>query len=288
MKRAQPACSNRRQNLRLMVAGSLFLMATCNLGWAQIPAVTGISAEHDPRLRDFQVFEFRRYKVKEGEREHFALYFDTYFPDAFQQLGAIVAGSLLERGNRDGFTWIRGFHTIDDRAVANAAFYYGSLWNEHRDTLNNLMVDSDNVLLLRPLSPEHSIITLPAVDPVTEPDGARGIVVAQVFAVKPNSVDAFAKAAETTFAEYRAAGAREAGILLTLDVKNNFPQLPIRTDGPFLVWLGILKDNQMLDTAFMPVVERSVTILTGTGLLRGTPELIVLDPTRRSRLRWLR
>ena len=41
-------------------------------------------------LNDFQVIEFRRYIVKEGEREHFAEYFERYFPEAFQQLGAIA------------------------------------------------------------------------------------------------------------------------------------------------------------------------------------------------------
>ena len=48
-----------------------------------------------------------------------------------------------------------------------------------------------------------------------------------MFAVKANGVEAFAKEAESTFANYRAAGAREAGVLVTLDAKNNFPQLPI-------------------------------------------------------------
>jgi hypothetical protein len=148
------------------------------------------------------------------------------------------------------------------------------------------MTDSDNVMLLRPLSAEREVTILPAVDPVTEPNGAQGVVVAQIFAVKANSVEAFAKQAETTFASYRAAGAREAGVLATLDVTNNFPQLPIRTDGPYLVWLGILKDNQMLEKQFTPVAERSLQSLSATGLLRSTPELVVMNPTPRSRLRW--
>jgi hypothetical protein len=71
-----------------------------------------------------------------------------------------------------------------------------------------------------------------------------------------------------------------------LDVKNNYPQLPFRTDGPFLVWLGILRDDQALQ-GFIPVADRSLTSLTATGLLRSAPELVVLDPTPRSRLRWL-
>jgi hypothetical protein len=142
-------------------------------------------------------------------------------------------------------------------------------------------------MLLRPLAPEQGVTILPAVDPVTEATGAEGIVVAQIFAVKAGGVEAFAKAAEATLAGYRAAGAREAGVLVTLDVANNFPQLPVRTDGPYLVWLGILKDNHALETEFTQVAERSLQSLAATGLLRGAPELIVLDPTHRSRLRWL-
>jgi len=266
----------------------LMVIAVCNLTLAQTRQTTGKAPlEQNQHRSEFQVFEFRRYAIKEGEREHFAQYFESYFPEAFQQLGAIAAGSFFERKNQSGFTWIRGFHTIEDRAVANAAFYYGSVWKEHKKTLNDLMTDSDNVMLLRPLSPERGVPILPAVDPVSEASGAQGIVVAQIFAVKANSVEAFAKEAETTFASYQAAGAREAGVLVTLDVTNTFPQLPIRTDGPYLLWMGIFKDNQMLENEFAPVAERSLPSFSETGLLRAAPELVILDPTHRSRLRWL-
>jgi hypothetical protein len=238
-------------------------------------------------LKDFQVIEFRRYTVKEGERERFAEYFESYFPEAFQQMGAMAFGQFFERKNPVGFTWMRGFKNTDARAVINAGFYYGPLWREHAFTMNSLMVDSNNVLLLRPLNPERGVTVLPSVDPVTERKGAQGVVVAQIFAVKANSVDAFAQEAEAAFSGYRAAGAREAGVLVTLDAPNNFPQLPVRTDGPYLVWLGIVKDNQSLETQFTPLAERSSKSLSATGLLRGAPELVILDPTRRSRLRWL-
>jgi len=270
--------------------GLATVIAVCNLTGAQSAQPTAKAfMEPAAHLSDFQAIEFRRYTIKETgqEREQFAQYFDTYFPESFQQVGAIAAGSFLERKNQSGFTWIRGFHTIEDRATANAAFYGGSVWKEHKKTMNDLMIDTDNVMLLRPLSPERGLTILPAVDPVVEVNGAQGIVVAQIFAIKANSVEAFAKEAETTFASYRAAGVREAGVLVTLDVPNNYPQLPVRSDGPFLVWLGILKDNQILENDFTPLADRSVQSLSATGLLRGTPELIVLNPTHRSRLRWL-
>jgi hypothetical protein len=82
-------------------------------------------------LNDFQVIEFRRYIIKEGEREHFAEYFESYFPEALQQLGAIAFGQFFERKNPVRFTWIRGFKNTDARAIINAGFYYGPLWKEH-------------------------------------------------------------------------------------------------------------------------------------------------------------
>jgi len=152
--------------------------------------------------------------------------------------------------------------------------------------MNDRLIDHTNVLLLRPLSPERGVTVLPAVDPIGEEKGAQGLVIAQVFAVRAGSVDAFAQSAEPMFAAYRASGVREAGVLVTLDVPNNFPRLPFRTDGPYLVWLGIVKDDQVLATRVKPLAERSLHSLSATGLLRAAPELIVLHPARRSRLRW--
>jgi hypothetical protein len=238
-------------------------------------------------LKDFQVIEFRRYAIKEGARAQFACYFESYFPEAFQQMGAFIFGQLLNRRNPSEFIWIRGFHNMDDRAKINQDFYSGPLWKEHSSKMNDRLIDHTNVLLLKPLNPERGIVVLPAVDPVREGKGAGGVVIAQIFAIKSGDVDTFARKAEETFTIYRAAGAREAGVLVTLDAPNNFPRLPFRTDGPYLVWLGILKDDLMLEKSFIPLVERASAALSSANLLREAPELIVLDPSSRSRLRWL-
>ena len=66
--------------------------------------MTSKAMDHVKHLQDFQVIEFRRYTIKEGEREHFAEYFESYFPEAFQQMGAIVFGQFFERRNPVGFT----------------------------------------------------------------------------------------------------------------------------------------------------------------------------------------
>lgn len=245
---------------------------------------------HDTTMttsNDYTVIELRRYTIKDGRAGDFARYFETWFPEAFQQLGALALGQFTEPDAPDKFTWLRAFRSMDARAVANASFYYGPVWKEHRNQLNDLMVDSDDVLLLRPLDAARSVPALAAVDLLREPGGAQGIVVAQVFPVEPRALPQFERASAAAFGRYREAGAREAGLLVTLDAPNNFPQLPVRTDGPFIVWLGVFDSIDTVRTRLHPLAGQAAAQLKDAGLLRGQPMLLVLEPTPRSRLRWI-
>src|SRR5579872_547682 len=103
-------------------------------------------------LGSFQAIEFRRYHTSPGERDRFTSYFETLFPEAMEQLGVLVLGSFHERSDSTAFTWLRGFHTISDRPIANSAFYYGPVWKEYRTRVNAILPDSDNVMLLTPLA----------------------------------------------------------------------------------------------------------------------------------------
>lgn len=247
---------------------------------------TRAALESVAHLNNYQVVELRRYDIAPGQRDRFVRYFDAYFPEAFEQLDCMVFGQFEDRAAPTKFVWLRGYHDINARPIADAAFYYGPVWREHRVKVNALFPgESDNVLLLRPLNANTGVTVLPAVDPVDDSHHARGVAVAQIFAVKKGDEDAFAERAQAAFKRYASAQVHPAGVLVTLDVPNNFPQLPIRTDGPFLVWLGLVENDAALKH-FEPLatdVERS---LESTGMLRGTPERLVLDPTPRSRLRW--
>jgi hypothetical protein len=256
------------------------------------PAAMPLAADMDSavmetvaHLGDFPVVELRRYTVAQGQRARFTAWFDTYFPEAFEQLGAMVFGQFLERGDPDHFLWLRGYHDINARPIVNSAFYYGPLWKEHRTKVNAILPDSDNVLLLQPL-PGEPIPLLPAVDPVDEPRGAEGIVVAQLLPLAAGRETEFATDAGSLFDRYRIEGVRPAGVLATLDVPNNFPQLPVREDGPWLVWLGIARDEEALRRLRDAMAATERELVDGGGL-RGAPETIVMDPSPRSRLRWL-
>ena len=228
----------------------------------------------------YPIIEFRRYTTVEGGQAAFARYFDTLFPEAFQQLGAMALGQFTEPERRNSFLWLRGFGSWEQRAVANAAFYYGPVWKEHKATLNGLMTDSDNVLLLRPLHAGSGVPALPAVDPLREPDGAQGALVAMLYAVQPGALECFAELAAPAFAAWHVAGWQQAGLLATLDMPNNFPQLPVRGDGPHLVWLGVAARGSTAPAA-------EAVGQAALALLREPPQRILLRPTQRSRLRAL-
>jgi hypothetical protein len=238
-------------------------------------------------LTDFPLVELRRYSIRDGERARFSEDFQTFFPEAFEQLSVMVFGTFLERQRPNVFTWLRGFRSNYDRGAANAAFYYGPVWREHRSQMNDRIQDSDNVLQLTPVSADRSVPVFPAVAPLVGGEAPRGVVVAQITPVRSDGMDAFLRAAEETFAKFRSAGLVELALLRSLDAPNPFPQLPVRGDGPFVVWLGIAEASSRLDTETLPVLKDGGANPRTTDLLSGEPELLLLDPTRRSRLRWL-
>ncbi len=233
-------------------------------------------------LGPFGVVELGRYTVVPGEAANFARYFESFSPEAFQQLGALVYGHFLERDAPQRFTWLRAFRDMDARAVFKASFYYGPLWKEHRAALNSRLLDWHDVLMLRPYSPEHTVPILPAVDPLAEPQGAQGMVLADIFAVAPELVDDFARLASERLSHH-ADGTRPAGLLVTLDEPNNFPQHPVRADGPFLVSLTLV-ENQAAAERFAAGIPDLPD--DARACLRGDTERITLLPAHRSRLRW--
>ena len=240
-----------------------------------------LAPEH---LRGFDVVELRRYTVSPGQRARFAAWFDAYFPEAFEQLGAMVFGQFLERDAPDHFFWLRGYHDLLDRPVVNSAFYYGPLWREHRTKVNAILPDSDNVLLMRAV-PGHSIPVLPAVDPLDEARGTHGTLVVQLLPVYAGRTDAVVATVGEADARLPREGVLDAGLLQTLDVPNNFPQLPVRNDGSWVAWICMTRDAGALARveSAMDAVERE---LAAAGELRAGAERIVASPTPRSRLRW--
>ncbi|KDN19788.1 NIPSNAP family protein [Amycolatopsis rifamycinica] len=158
---------------------------------------------------DFEaVVELRRYTLHPGRRDELIELFEREFVEPQEAAGAHLFGLFRVPSAPDEFVWLRGFPSMAARKEALEQFYFGPAWKAHRAAANATMIDSDNVLLLRPVRRG-----------LAAPPPGTGVHVTVSLGSSP--------APESAFAAFE-----------TEPSENTFPQLPVRTDGPFSVWFS--------------------------------------------------
>src|SRR5215831_5247716 len=110
------------------------------------------------------VFELRQYTLYGGKRDTLISLFEKNFIESQDAVGAHIIGTFRDLDDPDRFAWLRGFRDMQARQQALDAFYGSTpAWLAHKKEANTTMVDSDNVLLLRPaLSPPNFRRSTPA------------------------------------------------------------------------------------------------------------------------------
>lgn len=99
------------------------------------------------------VFELRQYTLYGGKRDTLISLFEKNFIETQDVVGAHVLGTFRDLDDPDRFVWLRGFRDMQTRPQALEAFYgHSPAWLAHKKEANATMVDSDNILLLRPAS----------------------------------------------------------------------------------------------------------------------------------------
>ncbi len=176
------------------------------------------------------VFELRNYTLRPGKREVLIDLFERHFVESQDVHGAHVYGTFRNLDDPDRFVWIRGFVDMDARAAALDAFYTGPVWREHRAGANATMIDSDDVLKLRPIS--GALSWAPA---QRQPVGATGLpsslFVATIYFLAPRTDEAFA----ALFAEAAEPVLLNAGATFATEHSaNSFPNLPVRDETVFV------------------------------------------------------
>jgi hypothetical protein len=86
-----------------------------------------------------------------GARQTLIELFEREFVETQEAVGNRVLGTFCDDDDPHCFVWLRGFVDMQSRLDALRAFYEGPVWARHKDAANATMIDSDNVLLLRPL-----------------------------------------------------------------------------------------------------------------------------------------
>jgi hypothetical protein len=214
------------------------------------------------------VGELRQYTLRPGRREELVDLFERELLEPQEQLGMQVLGTFRDLDRPDRFVWLRGFPDMAARAQALTAFYDGPVWARHREAANATMLDSDDVLLLRPVGGTAR--------PSTAADaGAAPVLTAEVLLLRRPVDAAFLRwyAAEVEPVLERA-GSRRVALLETEPARNTFPRLPVREGEHAVVRLA--RSPAGSGPTVAPELEQHLAV---------PPRLLRLEPTPRSRLR---
>jgi hypothetical protein len=230
------------------------------------------------------IVELRQYTLHPGQRETLTELFEREFVETQEAVGMKVIGQFRDLDDPDRFVWLRGFPDMAARARALEAFYDGPVWAEHRDAANATMIDSDDVLLLRPARPGSGFRLTGERAPVRATTSPDVLVVATIYPVRePEAADVaafFESAVEPALA---GSGAAVLAVLVTESSPNTFPRLPVREGEHVLVSFTSFADRADYER-HQAALSDSNRLLELRSRLRGEPQVLRLAPTPRSHL----
>jgi NIPSNAP len=196
------------------------------------------------------VVELRQYTLYGGQRDTLIELFEREFVIPQERLGLRLLGQFRDLDDPDRFVWLRGFASWEERPQALCAFYTGEAWKAHREAANATMIDSDNVLLLRPARASSGFAA------AERDQRPAGIITASIFYLGKTSTEAFAAFfAQTMRPRLESLGASVLAELVTETRPNNFPALPVREADPVFVWFGRF-DSHEAQQAFSERLRR--------------------------------
>jgi len=228
------------------------------------------------------VVELRRYALHPGARETLIALFEREFVETQESVEICILGTFRDADDPDSFVWLRGFADMSSRPEALHAFYGGPVWAQHKSAANATMIDSDNVLLLRPADEASRL----ALDPARRraPNSSEVRESAATVTICPlelSAGDSFRDLFETEIEPtLRAAGANVRARFVTEHSANNYPPLPVREGEEVFVWLSLFVSEQTRDQHVAAIDLRALT----AGHVVGDPEILRLQATSRSLL----
>jgi NIPSNAP len=233
------------------------------------------------------VMELRQYTLKPGQRDVFVELFEREFIETQEARPIRIVGLFHDLDRPERVVWLRGFPDMAARKRALTDFYGGPVWKAHRNAANATMIDSDDVLLLRPLHAETVFPDTP-LPPRDAAPRARGVVEARLLYAASEIPQAHIDAAvEALDAAVREAGGARLGVYVSEHAPNDFPGLPVREGEHVLAWFASIPDEasrkRLHDAlAGSPAWRQAEARLTA-GAPR-EPEALRLSPTARSRV----
>jgi hypothetical protein len=186
--------------------------------------------------KTINVLELRNYLLKPNTTERFQTLFNEQFVGPMNELGGYTLGQYRIDGEKDRFVWMRGFENMPTRLKFLNDFYLTSpAWKTHRAEANSMIVNSDNVHLLRPLTEGISRNLLQNKDDIIVVD----------FYVCNNSLDKVIDLFRKEYLPFLGI-LKVSGVTMWVSEmsENDFPRLPVFQDKNLLVTMTKYKDKR--------------------------------------------
>jgi hypothetical protein len=195
-----------------------------------------------------RVIELRNYLIRDGMTHDFIRYFEEHFLFSQREAGMHVLGQFEVADDPTRFVWIRGFDDMAARLRGLSAFYGGPFWQARRSAVNAMILDSDDVHLLRPLEPGAALAGgLSLEDRASEPPGAvppdGGLVAAELHRTAPGALDRLVERFERHLRPALVErGHQLLGHFVAELAPNDYPRLPATQDPTLLLVLSAYRD----------------------------------------------
>ena len=192
----------------------------------------GTMAGESPQTYPDTVIELRQYTLRGGKRDTLISMFEESFQQPLNDDGAHVIGTFRDLDDPDRFVWMRGFRDMASRPQALSRFYDGPIWKAGNSAANATMLDSDNVLLLKPASPDSGFHA-------TNAANKDEIIGVNIYYLANVEAQAFVKFFDESMLPHIAQlGAKPIARLVTEESPNNFPRLPVREHDRVFAWFA--------------------------------------------------
>ncbi len=185
------------------------------------------------------VLELRNYLLKPSTTARFIRYFKDYFVDSQNALGAHVIGEFEVENNANRFFWIRGFSDMSVRGNFLPSFYKSPVWNAYGKEANEMIIDSDQVHLVRPLHPS-------SVDTSKNGDlysNTKKLLVIDYYQSKDKLLDTLIDAFQLEYLPELQKFNLSPSLFITEMSENDFPRLPVIQDKNLLVVISSFADE---------------------------------------------
>jgi hypothetical protein len=174
-----------------------------------------------------KVLELRNYLLKPNTLDEFGKYFSSRFEAPMNELGGYTLGKFNIRNVSDRFVWFRGFADMQARVKFLNDFYINSVtWKKFGPGANNMMINSDNVYLLKPLTEGVTTDLLATNDRITVVD----------FYICNSTLDKVIDLFNKRYIEFlKTLNINNTTLWVSEMRENDFPRLPVFQDKNLLV-----------------------------------------------------